>query len=218
MNASNRRNIAQITGIICIILGIICNRFVLESIFAGDGQISSLAVNIGIIIVQIFLVGAGILYIKQAYHILSQIGIAFLLLFALQFWVRVLLEVPFPEKRMFQALPKPPSFFDAGLQYRDQISLYEDRFTEVKDMLPAGGVVGYIASGIFSKEESKFYLELTRYTLSPLKLERRTQQEFIVGNFLDFDQKDFTMPDIEGATLAKDFGNGVVLFERRAIQ
>jgi hypothetical protein len=200
-------------GGLCLSGGVVCNKFVLEALFAGDGKISALPVQIGILGLQGALICAGVLYLKQWFPRLAQIGVGVVLLFALQFWVRVALEIPFPEKRMFTALPFPPSFFQAGLDYQDQISRYEARFGEIKKMLPAQGVVGYLTFPNLSWEDAKLDYGLTGYALSPLHVDWSPEHEWIVGNFPNFDQP-APIPNIEGFILIRDFGNGVALFRR----
>ena len=203
----------KLAGVICLIGGLGCNKFVLEAVFSGDGKISALPVNIGILVLQVALISAGVLYMKQWYPLLAKIGVGVVILFALQFWVRVGLEIPFPEKRMFAALPFPPSLFKAGLDYQDQISRYEKRFAGIKKMLPARGVVGYLTFPNLSWDEAKFDYGLTGYALSPLNVDWSPDHEWIVGNFPNF-KSPVQIPDIAGFVLIRDFGNGVALFKR----
>jgi hypothetical protein len=204
----------KIAGALCIIGGLLCNKFVIEALFTSDGDISALPVNIAIVVLQIFLIAAGVLYIKHAYKVLTGIGVSFILLVALQFWIRGVLEIPFPEKRMFQALPFPPSLFKAGGEYRDQISRYEARFEGIREMLPSHGEIGYITSKHLPAEQAKFHWGLTTYALSPLNVKRSRQYEFVVGNFPDF----HSVPpvyELENFVARKDFGNGILLFQRK---
>ncbi len=143
---------SRLAGIFCVLLGIVGNKFVIEKLAAGDGKISELSVNLALLLLQGFFLAAGIFYFIRAYKPLSRLGIAFLLLFAAQFWIRVLLDVPFSEQRMFQALPRVPSFFESGFKYQDQISRYEVRFAELKPLLPSAGRVGYVTSERLSPE------------------------------------------------------------------
>lgn len=159
---------SSLIGIFCLFIGIVGNKFVLEMLVAGDGKISDISVNLAILILQGFFLTAGILYFKRAYKQLSRLGILFLLLFVSQFWIRILLEVPFPEKRMFKTLPEVPSLFETGLKYQDQISRYEARFDELKALLPATGNIGYVTSEYLAPDEAKFHYGLTTYALAPL--------------------------------------------------
>lgn len=157
MNSLNNSNHSRLAGIFCLFVGIVGNKFVLEMLVAGDGNISDLSVNLAILILQGFFLTAGILYFKRAYKQLARLGILFLLLFVSQFWLRILLGIPFPEKRMFATLPRVPSLFESGLNYQDQISRYEARFAELKTILPLTGRVGYVTSEHLSPEEDDFH-------------------------------------------------------------
>ncbi|MBD3305463.1 hypothetical protein GF339_03705 [candidate division KSB3 bacterium] len=204
---------AHIVGVGCILSGLVCNKFVIEALFSRDGDISTLSVNIALLLFQGFLIGTGILYLKQAYGLLSRLGIGFLLLVTLQFWIRIGLEVPFPEHRMLATLPKPPTLFEAGWDYRDQVSRYEARFEAITAYLPSTGSIGYVTSEHFSPEEAKFHYGLTTYALVPLYVARSTRYEFLIGNFPD---QETPVPDIEGFRLIQDAGNGIAWFQRTA--
>lgn len=203
---------SRLAGIFCLLAGIAGNKFVLEMLIAGDGKISDLSVNLAILLLQGFFLTAGVFYLKRAYTQLSRLGIVFLLLFASQFWIRVLLEVPFPEQRMFNALPEVPSLFESGLNYQDQISRYEARFAELKTILPSTGSVGYVTSEHLSLEEAKFHYGLTTYTLAPLHVEHTLYHLYVIGNFPEL-EKEASLPMFENLTLLKNFGNGVMLFK-----
>ncbi len=207
---SNLRR-SRLAGIFCISAGLFCNKFVLEALFSGDGNISAVSVNIALVALQLCLILAGILYFTQAYRALSRLGIGLLLLFVAQFWGRVFLDIPHSENRMFSALPTPPSVFEAGLAYQDQISRYEARFNEIKTMLPSSGSVGYVTSAHLPPSEAKFHDGLVTYTLAPLLVERTTAHPFVIGNFPNSNQET-RHPSFEGMNIIKDFGNGVVLF------
>jgi hypothetical protein len=150
---------------------------------------------------------------KGRFHVLSRIGVGLILLVALQFWVRVLLDVPFPEKRMFAALPSVKPLFEAGRNYQDQISEYEARFLEVKKMLPEHSVVGYLSSPSFPLGEAKVHFGLTRYTLAPVIVNWSTHHSLLIGNF---PLSEVQMNDeIEHFTIVKDFGKGVMLLKKK---
>jgi hypothetical protein len=206
----------KLCSILCLVAGVVCNKFVIEALLAGDGKISALSVNIGIIILQVALICAGILYLTRRYDLLAMVGVSMLILFTLQFWVRIGIEIPSPEKRMFAALPFPPSFFKDRGQYQDQISRYEARFTGLRAFLPPLGTVGYLTSEHFSSEEAKFHWGLTGYALMPVRVEWSTEHELIVGNFPDFES--VPLPEsLKRFVLVKDFGNGVMLFKKEIL-
>lgn len=212
MNTSGKNKTSKILGVLCLVAGIVCNKFVIEALVSGDGKISALSVNIAIAGLQIAFISAGILYLKQWYTLLPNIGVGLLFLFVLQFWVRVFLEVPVPQERMFKSLPFPPSLFESGFNYRDQISRYEQRFGGIKPLLPPHGVVGYVTSQALPWEEAKMHYGLTGYVLSPRKIDWSTHHELVVGNFPDFENVP-PIREIDGFVLVKDFGNGVILLK-----
>jgi hypothetical protein len=80
----------------------------------------------------------------------------------------------------------------------------DQRFAELKTMLPDRGVVGYVGeSG--SPAEVGYYL--AQYALAPLVVDRSPNHPLVVGNF-----RISTPPPPENLKLVKDFGNGVLLF------
>src|SRR5215210_4428795 len=77
---------------------------------------------------------------------------------------------------------------------QDEISTYERRFAELRKMLPAQGVVGYVGypepTGATPREANaaallhfRRYL-LAQYVLAPVLLSESTEPEFVVGNFV----------------------------------
>ena len=99
--------------------------------------------------------------------------------------------------------------FDPNLSLsgHEGVSLYERRFVEVKNELPAQGVVGYVSDT--QPDSAEFYL--TQYALSPLIVDKSQPHELVIGNFANknSDVKALTNMSL---TLRKDFGNGVKLF------
>jgi hypothetical protein len=104
-----------------------------------------------------------------------------------------------------------------SLSRPDEVSLYEVRFRELKQALPAHGVVGYVSdsSGDAERPDSdqarrsfKRYL-LTQYALVPVVVVRSVNAELVVGDFEA--SGGFRLP---GFTAVRDFGEGVVLFNR----
>jgi hypothetical protein len=102
----------------------------------------------------------------------------------------------------------------------DEISTYERRFTELRAMLPARGVVGYLdqpdPAGATPREANaaallhfRRYL-LAQYTLAPVLLKESTEPELVIGNF----EPGAALPAPTGLRVDKDFGDGLVLFRR----
>jgi hypothetical protein len=103
---------------------------------------------------------------------------------------------------------------------QDEISAYERRFQAARSMIPARGTVGYLGSpeptGATPSEANaaallhfRRYL-LAQYALAPVLLVENTDPEFVIGNF-----EVGVLPTAPGGfRVARDFGNGVVLFRR----
>ena len=95
----------------------------------------------------------------------------------------------------------------------DQISIYENRFIELKAFLQNQLVVGYISDYDDSSSEDGIAYSMTQYVLAPIILVRGIKRHFVVGNFQS------AIPDVktyekENLSLITDFGRGVILFER----
>ncbi len=111
----------------------------------------------------------------------------------------------------FRALQKGIQRYKRGEP--DQITLYEKKFMPLKAMLQNHLVVGYVSDYDDNSDEDGTAFSMTQYVLSPILLVRGTKREFIVGNFHR------AKPNIKGfekenLSMLKDFGNGVILFER----
>lgn len=99
---------------------------------------------------------------------------------------------------------------------RDEITLYEKRFEELKKILPSHGVVGYISNKQaedirFDAGAAEYYL--TQYALTPLVVVYSLNYPLVVGNF----HQSVIDPQIYASrnlVLLKDFGNGVMLLRR----
>ena len=111
----------------------------------------------------------------------------------------------------FKALQKGIQRYQRGEP--DQITIYEKRFMELKAMLQNHLVVGYVSDYADNSDENGIAFSMTQYVLSPILLVRGTKRDFIVGNFhrAKFNIKAF---EKENLSMYKDFGNGVILFER----
>ncbi len=99
-----------------------------------------------------------------------------------------------------------------GLATSDPATRHEARFREVRDALPASGVVGYVSDGLvgsaFTSMEAMQEYFLTQYSLAPLIVVRGGGQRLVVGNY---SEPPATPP--AGFTVLRDFGGGVLLFE-----
>ena len=101
---------------------------------------------------------------------------------------------------------------------RDLVTIYDRRFDELRSSLPDSGMVGYATDKepqqVFSDSYAIQRFYLTRYALSPLIVVNDIDHKHVVGDFHD------SPPRLEqygekGLAVVKDYGNGVILFERR---
>jgi hypothetical protein len=102
----------------------------------------------------------------------------------------------------------------ADSRHEDQISRDGDRFREIRQVLPAHGVVGYLSGAqpnTFTTEDFRRFL-LAEYALAPLILIHDTTPDLIVGNFPP-DSVPSALPE-RGLRLVRDFGKGVWLVRR----
>ncbi len=111
----------------------------------------------------------------------------------------------------FKALQKGIQRYNR--QEIDQISVYEKRFIELKELLQNHLVVGYVSDYDDNSTEDGIAYTMTQYVLTPIILVRGIKRNFIIGNFHS------TKPNIkayekENLALIRDFGDGVILLER----
>ena len=106
----------------------------------------------------------------------------------------------------------------AALTQTDEITEYEARFRQLKQVLPPHARVGYVTDarpqGVVQDGNSrslpfKRYL-LTQYALLPVIVLRDSHQPLVVGNFYSANGVDGETT--RGLTLIRDLGNGVMLF------
>lgn len=105
----------------------------------------------------------------------------------------------------------------------DRVSRHEVRLADLREVLPARGVVGYatdgrVGQGFANLDALQDYF-MTQYSLAPIIVLSNLEADLIVGNFSE------TRPDLAelnregregGLQLLQDFGGGVVLFTRAA--
>ena len=84
---------------------------------------------------------------------------------------------------------------------------YELRFAPLKEDLPLHAVFNYV-----SDQREAEDLVLVRYAVIPARPVRgmKPKQDYLVVQYLDTD----TIPKFEGYILKRDYGNGVLLFQR----
>jgi GT2 family glycosyltransferase len=138
---------------------------------------------------------------------LMRIGLGLLVLFALVSDLRLLVR-----ERRDLAASVPP----------DEITRYEDRFRELRRVLPPRARVGYLAdvtppASVAGEDPGRLAFKryvLTQYALLPAIVLPGLHGALTVGNF---DTAGGIDPEaIRGRTLVRDFGNGVMLFRTAA--
>jgi hypothetical protein len=89
-------------------------------------------------------------------------------------------------------------------------SQYESRFDGLRAALPPHGVVGYLGDPRF--EPASYFL--AQYSLAPMLLDRSEEHPLVVGNFDASTPTEAIWPS--DFTPLRDFGNGVILLQRKA--
>lgn len=107
--------------------------------------------------------------------------------------------------------------------YKSIVSLHENRFAGIKNILPANTVAGYITDIQPDKETEKgygYYLTqyyLTQYVLSPAIIVRGTNYPLVIGNF----HKPVNISQIyqdSRLILIRELDNGVMLFRSEKVK
>jgi hypothetical protein len=106
------------------------------------------------------------------------------------------------------------------LRAPDEASEYDRRLAPLRERLPRDAVVGYLSDPLpatVSMAEGRLHYKkylLTRYALAPVLVIRNQQPTLIVGNFND--PSSVEQAARLGLERLEDFGEGIVLFRRRA--
>jgi hypothetical protein len=82
----------------------------------------------------------------------------------------------------------------------------EQRFSALKAALPERGVIGYVGEPGADAMGDYYWAQ---YALAPLVVEHSPNHRLVVGNFVSTSA---ARPAFENLHLARDFGNGVLLF------
>ncbi len=92
----------------------------------------------------------------------------------------------------------------------NEVVVYEERFSKLKQHVFKEGAVGYITDIGNIKD---FYL--TQYVLAPIILNKnlKSKQNLVVGNYLKNDTASFT--PLTGYTIINDFGSGAILLSKK---
>jgi len=100
----------------------------------------------------------------------------------------------------------------------DNVTSFDKRFVELRAMLPAKGVIGYMTDAgkdsNATTADAEFYL--TQYALAPVIVLRSPDQKYVVGNF----HQVVTTGSLRdrGFKLVRQFGNGIALLENEKVQ
>ena len=87
----------------------------------------------------------------------------------------------------------------------------EERFDELRRMLPARGPVGYVSDETpWTTDASTERYCFTQYAMVPFVVEVGTEHEWVIGNFKNFE------PELAPRNMVvdRDFGGGLLLFKR----
>ncbi len=92
---------------------------------------------------------------------------------------------------------------------RSHTAAYERRFAAIQKDLPANSFVNYVSDQKYAPD----FIQV-RYALIPARLEYglTTRREFMVVQFLNSSK----IPKFNGYKLRKNYGNGVMLFQRNS--
>jgi hypothetical protein len=205
MKLSIQRRGSRILGVILLVSGLVLNKFLLEQMFSSDERIASPTLNVGIVLLQCFVICAGwLVYARTPVIDLSRRSVAMLLLivFALQSAGREFL----PQVGYLDSILK------SGYHRNDEVTAYEARFDCIRNALPKNGVIGYGTSQQIRDDWTTFYYHyyLTQYTLAPLVVQDSTQEPLVIGNFPDKLEMSGKVPSSR-TSLIEDCGTGVLL-------
>jgi hypothetical protein len=102
--------------------------------------------------------------------------------------------------------------YRAVLQKQPTVVIDEQRFAELRTVLPPRGIVGYLSDTSGSKESVRRYY-LTQYSLAPVVVAPDANRELVVANFSSASAI-VRLAGAQGLTVEKNFGNGVALLRR----
>ena|SRR5436190_13584417 len=102
---------------------------------------------------------------------------------------------------LYRVVPAPNDF----------MARHDQRFALLRDALPKRGIVGYISDAA-TEYDHELRRSLAQYSLAPLIVQSDTRQPLIIGEFTDpaaiAKGRDLNL------TVLRDFGDGLILFER----
>lgn len=95
----------------------------------------------------------------------------------------------------------------------DGVTDFDRRFTALRAILPAKGIIGYLTDPDTPPGDTNAQAEyrLAQYALAPLLVVNSPNQKFVVGNF----HRAVTTGSLRdrGYKLVREFGNGIALLE-----
>lgn len=130
-------------------------------------------------------------------------------IFLLFFWGLSLLATTIYQLNTLSGQTIPPLGHDG-------VSEWENRFTEIKMVLPESGTIGYLADWDMPGNPGSSDLEteyrLTQYTLTPLVVVRGTDYNRVIGNITSqaFDQQ---LEEFFNVMVLKNSGFGIYLLK-----
>ena len=97
----------------------------------------------------------------------------------------------------------------------DEVTRHEDRFTDLRKVLPKHGVVGYVTDQ-HHPEGGREYFQ-TQYTLAPAIITGGKENHLVIGNFHGTADGNDIAKTLDLVLLC-EFGNGLFLFKNERIQ
>lgn len=95
---------------------------------------------------------------------------------------------------------------------KDDVTIYDKRFEELRKVLPKRGLVGYVHDQTDELKTIQAYY-LTQYALAPIMVVHGVEPELVVGNFsYSSAETEKSVPD--NLIPIQNFGNGVILFRK----
>lgn len=85
-----------------------------------------------------------------------------------------------------------------------------DLLKDMRPLLPARGVVGYVDGGQNTPAELQDYY-LTQYVLAPLVVARSSDENVVIGNF----SRSKSVPP-DNLVIVRNFGNGIAIFQEKS--
>lgn len=100
----------------------------------------------------------------------------------------------------------------------DGVTEFNNRFRELRAMLPPRGVIGYMTDPNVPPGDTNAQAEyyLAQYALAPVLVVNSSEQRYVVGNF-HLEIAKGGLRD-RGFKLVREFGNGIVLLENEKVR